>query len=478
MAPTGVRAGLEYASASYAGRRRVNEDGFYVAHGRRRNLVVAAVADGTGGLAGGDIASRAALRALRERLRTLRPRSPSVVRKNLARAFADANRAVHESVPGSGDSRAGTTLTVAVVWGDRTIVAHAGDSPAYLVREKSIQRLTRDHNAIAEAVRNGVYTVEQIRERPAAQVNALTRYVGDSQGVEPEFQPPEEGGAIEWSEPGVLLLCTDGVTGSLASPVLSEEQIQREILGRESLQEACESLVRLAYHGGSDDNITVVAVERGRLPRRTAGMEPVRPPLPPETSGPGGAVRAGLSGRIAAATGRQRALIAVFALALAAFVGLGVLLVSRANREPNATEIVGTGTSTPGSQIPASGPAGANGPLGPERPGHPEISIDSPGTVDMDTPIRWRVKDLPPGAVAKFVLNLKPPITGEALVSGDEGNIRKEFLGDPGQTEFSVTLRYFADSSEPFTDCTMKLSIQMQDGSPPKETSFAFRKAK
>lgn len=202
-----------------------------------------AVADGMGGHRAGEIASRVAVQELLQAA----PRATDP--KALGRAVRSANRAVIES---AGKSRTrtgmGTTLTAAMVDGTHIAIAHVGDSRAYLLHGRHLERITEDHSMVADLVRQGTLTEEEARFHP--QRSVITRALGsDPEMVADIYEATATPGDR-------LLLCTDGLSGMLTDDFITD------ILATEpDPGEAATRLVEAANRAGGYDNITVVIVD-------------------------------------------------------------------------------------------------------------------------------------------------------------------------------------------------------------------------
>ena len=231
---------------TYQGRRSANEDGYRVTElSDGRHLV--AVADGMGGRAAGEVASRLALETFEAELEA---------GSELDEAVRAANRAVFERARENPEYEGmGTTLVALVGDGDTYRIANVGDSRAYRIEAGDVEQLTADHSVAAEAVRRGEMNPEEAEKSRFSE--ALTRAIGTEETVEVDVFGP-----FEATRPQVVLLCSDGLTKA-AGP----EDIGRYVRGLEELDEAVEALARLAYHRGGRDNITVAAAEFGRLVR-------------------------------------------------------------------------------------------------------------------------------------------------------------------------------------------------------------------
>jgi len=239
----------EAAAATDVGRvRPQNEDAYLL----RPDLHLYAVADGMGGHAAGEVASRLAIETLAEELASLPPATPGPdVEAALRRAVQAANRAILERAAREPDKAGmGTTLTaLRIVEQDDGApgyrIAHVGDSRAYRLRAGTLELLTRDHTWVQLEVERGTLTPELARVHPFASV--LVRAVG----IEPEAEPDLLRGRIE---PGDLyLLCSDGLTTAL------EDRELKDLLDATApLQPLARRLVDAANERGGPDNITVV----------------------------------------------------------------------------------------------------------------------------------------------------------------------------------------------------------------------------
>jgi serine/threonine protein phosphatase PrpC len=248
---------IEVGSASDIGRvRERNEDSILV----EPPLFV--VADGMGGHRGGQVASRVALETLEALSSEGKGTLPDQVRS--------ANRAVWDrSVEDERLSGMGTTLTAALVDGASALIAHVGDSRAYLLREGTLRQLTTDHTLVARMVKSGEITEAEADVHPHK--NVLTRALGTDEEVEVDED------TIALLDGDRLLLCSDGLTG-----MVTEDQMQAILENSERPQQAADRLVKAANRAGGIDNISVVvlaAVGEGdeappRTRRRVAAPSP------------------------------------------------------------------------------------------------------------------------------------------------------------------------------------------------------------
>jgi protein phosphatase len=225
----------EHWYASDLGRQRQgNEDNFFV----RSPLFV--VADGMGGAQAGEVASEIAVRSFDDEL-------PNGSRAEaLVHVIEQANKRIHERARSDDSLRGmGTTTTAAYVDDDEVIIAHVGDSRAYLLRGGELIRLTKDHSLVGELVARGKLTEEQAEQHP--QRSVITRALGPEPDVQVDVDIfPAKAGDL-------FLLCSDGLTAMVHEPKLRplfDDADSLETLGKR--------LIDAANAAGGRDNITVI----------------------------------------------------------------------------------------------------------------------------------------------------------------------------------------------------------------------------
>jgi PPM family protein phosphatase len=263
------------ASFSSAGRRESNQDRATVVETTLNgaSAVVLAVADGIGGLEGGEEAATIAIDAIgrfaRERLPGTSSR-PAAIERALLRAFEQASDAIEgwsRGHPSRGP--AGCMLTCAVVWGRRYLVAHVGDTRCYHVGARGACALTEDHTEAQRLAREGLLPPGLARQSPLR--HRLTHALGWAPALRVDIVPGD-GGAGELEDGEALLVCSDGVHEAIGEADLAEVSRPSADPG-----EAAERLVALALARGSLDNASVALV-RAEPARRRLDL-PRRAPL-------------------------------------------------------------------------------------------------------------------------------------------------------------------------------------------------------
>lgn len=234
---------MRVGSGSDVGRvRKANEDAYW--HGGRLFMV----ADGMGGHAAGEVASRVATETIRSWRFPDATAPEEADRLAVKEALLAANRAVYDLALREPRFRGmGTTLTLALLAPSRATLGHVGDSRAYLIRDGRLLRLTEDHSLVAELVRSGSLSEEEASAHPLR--NLLTRALGTAREVEVDVE------TIPLREGDGLLLCTDGLCG-----VLSEEELLRVVSEASDPQTAVARLLDAANAAGGPDNITAILV--------------------------------------------------------------------------------------------------------------------------------------------------------------------------------------------------------------------------
>lgn len=226
--------------------RKINQDFVYSTQekiGNLSNLFI--VADGMGGHAAGDYASRAAVNTI---VKTIEDSFEKNSLKLLTKAVEAANNEVYTEAKLNRTLEGMGTTVVAVTFVGRYLQAiNVGDSRVYLIRSKVIRQVSVDHSLVEEMVRSGGIPREQARNHPDK--NIITRAVGVKATVEPDTYTEE----LESGD--YVLLCSDGLTNMVA-----DSEIKKVITEAGDVSEAAKQLVDMANENGGKDNISVVLI--------------------------------------------------------------------------------------------------------------------------------------------------------------------------------------------------------------------------
>ena len=250
---------LSWAVSTDPGLRRgSNEDSYCT----RPDLGLFMVADGMGGHAAGEVASRLAVDTVEkfiaetagaDRNRTWPfgyETALSMEANRLKAAFRLANRQIAHAMNESADLRGMATTASAILTGDRVAcVAHVGDSRVYVLREEVLFQLTNDHSWVEEQVRAGTMTPSAARQHPWRNVVTRALAGGDDPEVDVTELSPVAGERF--------LLCSDGLFGVVTNETIAHLLGQRNV----ALQDICNQLIAAANAGGGPDNITTLVLQ-------------------------------------------------------------------------------------------------------------------------------------------------------------------------------------------------------------------------
>lgn len=231
---------LRTAVVSDVGRLRTGNEDAAVAGPR-----LAAVADGMGGHADGEVASAIAIAVLRtlER-RTERPDLVAALTANLD----DVNAALRKAIAqGKGEQGMGTTITALLTDGEVLALAHVGDSRGYRLRDGALEQITKDQTFVQMLIDAGKLKPEEARHHPRRSV-VLQAMTGEGD-IEPQAEIIETQLGDRW------MICSDGLSDVVD---FSEIAASLQIPDR---QQAAQRLVDLALAAGAPDNVTVVVAD-------------------------------------------------------------------------------------------------------------------------------------------------------------------------------------------------------------------------
>ncbi|CAN5249784.1 Stp1/IreP family PP2C-type Ser/Thr phosphatase [soil metagenome] len=245
---------IEVAGETNVGmKRQHNEDNFSILEDTGLYIV----ADGMGGHASGEVASKMAVDSLREFFAATAQdpertwpykmdRSKGYEENRLITGIKLANLRIYESAQRDPRQRGmGTTIVTMFAVEDGVYVAHVGDSRVYRVRDGKLEQLTEDHSLLNDYIKMKRLTAEEIANFPHK--NVIVRALGmkDTVKVDTRYEQPRAG--------DTYLLCSDGLSGPVTDPELLEI-----VTGTPDLKSAATKLIERANQNGGPDNITCV----------------------------------------------------------------------------------------------------------------------------------------------------------------------------------------------------------------------------
>jgi PPM family protein phosphatase len=238
-----IMAEIRYFGRTDTGIRRLeNEDVFVIVP----ELKLCALADGMGGAAAGEIASRMFAEAVVETFLAVRQRSEPESRDLVEQTYRLANeRIVQHTTEIPEHKGMGCTAEVLAFFDQGYVLGHVGDSRSYLLRDGHLKRLTNDHSVVQAQVDQGLITAAEARKHPLR--NVILRAVGTNEVLVVDLIR----GEILAGD--LFLLCSDGLTD-----MVEEDVILQVLAGRPSLPHKADKLVELANSNGGYDNVTVV----------------------------------------------------------------------------------------------------------------------------------------------------------------------------------------------------------------------------
>lgn len=267
-----MQVAVELGAATHAGLVRANNEDSYLVSRAERSLETLltnlpagnvpvkaaeqsyglAVADGMGGQAAGEVASRTALRAVVEHVIATADwimRDAAENQERIEGRMSERFEAANEAVQAQARrhplwSGMGTTLTLAVSCGAQLFLGHVGDSRAYLLRSGQLQVLTRDHSYAQVLADSGQIAQEQVATHRMR--NILLRHLGGSETT-------TDVGHLRLESGDQLLLCSDGLSDGVTGEAIAEI-----LQSSPQAQTACDRLIEAALAAGGRDNITVL----------------------------------------------------------------------------------------------------------------------------------------------------------------------------------------------------------------------------
>ena len=250
-------------------KREGNED----AYDMDESIGLYIVADGMGGHLAGEVASKIAVNIVKTNVskwiaknipenELFDPPDMTLSKRGnyIASSIKLANSVIHEMSQEYTEYKGmGTTIVVLAVMPSTVIAANVGDSRIYLVRENTIEIISKEHNVVSEQLERGLITEEEAKISPLRHV--LTRNLGSSDTVEADVFE------IEHIDDDLFLLCTDGLTD-----LVPDDEILKIIKNGNNPESLCQQLVAEANKRGGHDNTTVSLIFINKSDQKKQGI--------------------------------------------------------------------------------------------------------------------------------------------------------------------------------------------------------------
>ena len=222
-----------------------NEDAFFVSDEDGGFFIIA---DGMGGLAAGEIASKITKETISKALNK-NAESSQPFERVLRDAFEAANAKVREALVENPSARGmGSTCVVLAFKNSDFYIAYVGDSRIYLFRNHHLKQITRDHSYVEELFLRGLISAEEKIDHPYK--SSITRYIGHADKIDVDITS----GPL--SNDDIFLLCSDGLSGEVPDSLIEEV-----LKSTPDIKDGVEKLITLALENGGNDNISAIAVK-------------------------------------------------------------------------------------------------------------------------------------------------------------------------------------------------------------------------
>ena len=237
---------IESAGITDIGRKRKNNEDCLFLDDDQRLYVVA---DGMGGHQAGEVASKLVVETIQNYMRRFREKEGGEADRLLSSIHL-ANQAVFQASRNKNSCQGMGSTVSAVCFTDNTLIAaNVGDSPIYLVRDKSIKLVSVIHNLLAESASGGLIDPEGAKYLSSMLKHILTRAIGIEKTVKPDICE------IRYFKDDILIISSDGLTDKV-----SPEEILN-VVNKKRPDKACKTLVDLANKYGGDDNTTIIILK-------------------------------------------------------------------------------------------------------------------------------------------------------------------------------------------------------------------------
>jgi protein phosphatase len=239
-------------------KRKANQDSIFI--NPLKKLFI--VADGMGGHKGGDVASALAVKEAPE---FILANSSMETEELLMAASVQTNKVIKQK---AGENKLwegmGTTLCLFYFKGPNLYILNVGDSRGYLIHEKKLFQMTRDHTLVQEKLSMGLYTREQAKADP--QKNIITRTMGYEDKVDPDIF------TYKVQKNDLFLICSDGLSSYVSDRdtlfIINKNLPDIENATEEDLLNTAKSLISQANANGGNDNISVILICAQKMVQR------------------------------------------------------------------------------------------------------------------------------------------------------------------------------------------------------------------
>lgn len=238
-----------FAKSDIGRERQINEDYYYIAKDEDK-IKLYIIADGMGGYNAGEVASKLAVKSVKEYIYSnydISNTDQEYIENIMRDAVKYANDVVYKtSLTKPELNGMGTTLDACLIYNNKVFIGHIGDSRVYRIRKDFVRKVTKDHSYVQKLIEDGTITKEEAYNHPKK--NMLTKALGCIEPIEPDVV------IKTFLKDDILVMTTDGLTN-----MIKEDEIFNII--KEDLNTSVENLVEKANDNGGYDNITVVIIK-------------------------------------------------------------------------------------------------------------------------------------------------------------------------------------------------------------------------
>ncbi|MBQ9313908.1 MAG: Stp1/IreP family PP2C-type Ser/Thr phosphatase [Clostridia bacterium] len=233
--------------------RKENQDRIYLPT-VKNELKYFIIADGMGGVNGGEVASTAAVEVIKDYIDANVENinfDDYTIENLIYQAILAANKFIYNKSLNQKEYKGmGTTIVLAILYRNRVYIGHVGDSRIYRIRKNIIRQLTKDHSYVQALLDQGTITREEAENHP--QKNILMKVVGCERKLEPDIL------VKGFIKDDILLMCTDGLTNMVSTNEIYDTIVN----GKNDLSNTCKKLIDMANENGGYDNVSVILISK------------------------------------------------------------------------------------------------------------------------------------------------------------------------------------------------------------------------